>query len=391
MPFCSVGSNNVVTANFGQTGFMYTPPTGFKAINSKNLKDVGSYNLPDTFGNFVNTPDLVILRSRSAAYEYEVLDTVRGPANYLSLNSNAANSNNWGTLTSFKPNGFDLGSGGYNNAAGAKYASWNWNRGKTPGFDIVTYAGNSTNGTMIPHNLGQVPAWYVTKCLTTNNSANSYADWSVYHKDVDVSSYGGNKTMYLMNNIAAGSAGGFREAKGTSFEGGVRVPCIVRWKGTIQRGQICNKLVSSIDLFPTIADICQVSLPSQKIDGVDILPLLQGKDVTPRRYFYYYYDKNNLKAVRRDDWKLMLPHLSQSYEKYPPGNNGFPGTTIYDFSVPLSLYDLRRDPSERYDVKALYPEIVEELLKIAENAREDLGDDLTNRIGKNVRKVGTEF
>ena len=189
----------------------------------------------------------------------------------------------------------------------------------------------------------------------------------------------------------AGSAGGFREAKGTSFEGGVRVPCIVRWKGTIQRGQICNKLVSSIDLFPTIADICQVSLPSQKIDGVDILPLLQGKDVTPRRYFYYYYDKNNLKAVRRDDWKLMLPHLSQSYEKYPPGNNGFPGTTIYDFSVPLSLYDLRRDPSERYDVKALYPEIVEELLKIAENAREDLGDDLTNRVGKNVRKVGTEF
>jgi len=59
--------------------------------------------------------------------------------------------------------------------------------------------------------------------------------------------------------------------------------------------------VSSIDLFPTRADICQVTLPSQKIDGVDFLPLLQGKDVTTRRYFYYYYNKNNLKAVRRDD------------------------------------------------------------------------------------------
>jgi arylsulfatase len=61
--------------------------------------------------------------------------------------------------------------------------------------------------------------------------------------------------------------------------------------------------VSSIDLFSIIASICGLTLPTQNIDAVDILPLLHGKDVKPRRYFYYYYDKNNLKAVRRDDWK----------------------------------------------------------------------------------------
>jgi arylsulfatase len=61
----------------------------------------------------------------------------------------------------------------------------------------------------------------------------------------------------------------------------------------------------------------QIKFTITKIDGVDILPLLQGKEVTPRRYFYYYNDKNKLKEVRRDDWKLVLPYLSQYYEKFP--------------------------------------------------------------------------
>jgi len=80
----------------------------------------------------------------------------------------------------------------------------------------------------------------------------------------------------------------------------------------------------------------------------------------------------------------MLPHLSQSYVKFPPRKDGFHSKTIFDFSVPLALYDLRRNPSERYYWKELYPVIVEELLKIAENARADLGDDITNS-KKNVR------
>ncbi len=187
----------------------------------------------------------------------------------------------------------------------------------------------------------------------------------------------------------AGSSGGFREGKGTVFEGGHRVPCLVRWPGITPKGSICNKLTSTIDIFPTIAAICGAKLPDNQIDGINMLPILQNKkEVKGRKYFYYFYNKNSLKAVRRDDWKLVLPHGSRSYEKFLPGNDGFPGKTDENNPILLALYDLRRDPGERYDVQSLYLEIVAELQKVAEIAREDLGDDLTGRIGKNVREIG---
>jgi arylsulfatase A-like enzyme len=185
----------------------------------------------------------------------------------------------------------------------------------------------------------------------------------------------------------AGSSSGFREGKGTVWEGGLRVPCIVRWKGSLQEGVVCNKLSSTIDIMPTLAAITGTRLPAHNIDGVNLLPLLEGKDVTPRREFYYYYGKNGLRAVRLDDWKLMLPHNGQSYENQLPGNDGFPGETKI-VPVALALYDLRRDPGERYDVKDKYPEIVATLQKLATQAREDLGDDITQVVGKNVRPVG---
>lgn len=187
----------------------------------------------------------------------------------------------------------------------------------------------------------------------------------------------------------AGSSGGFREGKGTVFEGGHRVTCIVRWPGVIPQGVATNKLSSTIDILPTIASICNAKLPDNQIDGVNIFSTFQNKkEDSPRKYFYYYYNQNSLKAVRRDDWKLVLPHNSRSYEKYLPANDGFAGKTDENNPMPLALYDLRRDPGERYDVQSIYPEVVKELQNVAETAREDLGDDLTKRIGKNVRKIG---
>jgi len=77
-------------------------------------------------------------------------------------------------------------------------------------------------------------------------------------------------------------------------------------------GEICNKLASSIDILPTLAEITGADLPSQIIDGVSILNLLKGdKTATPRHEFYYYYNKNSLKAVQRDYWKLVLPHAAR--------------------------------------------------------------------------------
>lgn len=186
----------------------------------------------------------------------------------------------------------------------------------------------------------------------------------------------------------AGSAGGLRDGKMTTFEGGQKEPSIVCWPGVIPAGAICNKLASTIDILPTLAAITGSPLPANKIDGINIFSLLQGDSyANPRDHFFYYYDKNSLQAVRQDSWKLVLPHKIESNENEIPSKDGWPGKIHID-STGLALYDLRRDPGERYNVKDEYPEIIVRLLKLVEESRDDLGDDLTGRPGKNRRPAG---
>jgi arylsulfatase A-like enzyme len=188
----------------------------------------------------------------------------------------------------------------------------------------------------------------------------------------------------------AGTTGGLREGKGTSWEGGQRVPCIMRWPGVISEGVICNKMASAIDILPTIAAITGALLPEKKIDGVSILPLLLGDEKeSPRREFYYHYQQNTLEAVQKEYWKLVLPHKGISYVGVAPGNDGWPGKTVHIEIRQNELYDLRRDPGENYNVAEYYPEIVKELLVIADEARKELGDDFTNSPGINRRKAGS--
>ncbi|MCX6335424.1 MAG: sulfatase [Bacteroidia bacterium] len=188
----------------------------------------------------------------------------------------------------------------------------------------------------------------------------------------------------------AGSTGGLREGKGTSWEGGQRVPCIMRWPGVIPQGEICSKLASSLDILPTLAAITGAELPKNKIDGISILPLmLGGKTVSPRHDFYYYYEQNNLEAVQRDFWKLVLPHKSRTYREMKPGFDGWPGPTGIETINEPELYDLRRDPGEWYNVAPYYPDKVRELQALAEEARKDLGDNLTNTTGANRRNAGS--
>lgn len=187
----------------------------------------------------------------------------------------------------------------------------------------------------------------------------------------------------------AGNTGGLREGKGVSFEGGVRVPCIIRWPGKIVPGAVTNKLSSTIDILPTISKLTGAPLPKLPIDGVDITSILFGKDENPRTEFYYYYNRNDLEAVRKENWKLVFPHRHRSYEDVLPRNGGLGGPYKQGEVKELSLYDLRRDPGERYNVIEMYPEVVKELQKIAEKAREDLGDNLTKNPGKNRRSIGT--
>lgn len=186
----------------------------------------------------------------------------------------------------------------------------------------------------------------------------------------------------------AGNTGGLREGKGVSFEGGQRVPCIMRWPGVIPAGTVTGQLASTIDIFPTLASLTGTSMPVHIVDGVDISPVLKGDfDCEPRTSFYYYYNRNSLEAVRSGTWKLVLPHPYRSYIGVMPRDDGKPGP--YNNAVSgYCLYDLRRDPGEQYDVKEMYPEIVVKLEVLAEKARQDLGDDITGAEGANRRSPG---
>ena len=187
----------------------------------------------------------------------------------------------------------------------------------------------------------------------------------------------------------AGSTGGFREGKGTTFEGGHRVPAIICWPSVIPSGSICNQLTSTIDIFPTFAELLDLPLPKVQMDGLSFLPFLMGNLNQPiRREFLYYYRKNALEAVRYDHWKLVFQHPGRTYTQHLPGNDGFPGSTPEDFPFPVALYNLRRDPTELYDVQNAHPDIMEKLSQLANKARADLGDDLTGATGSGRRPVG---
>lgn len=185
----------------------------------------------------------------------------------------------------------------------------------------------------------------------------------------------------------AGSAKPLREGKGTMWEGGVRVPCVIRWPDRISRNSVSDKLISTMDIFPTIAEITKSDLPQNKIDGVSFLSVLLGdEEYTPREELWYYYNRD-LIAVRKNEWKLFFPSIQRSYEGMEPGNDGFPGPT-WQKQIDYALYNLREDIGEKDNVFDKYPDIVDELKSIGDRARLELGDRLTNTRGNEIRDPG---
>ncbi len=187
----------------------------------------------------------------------------------------------------------------------------------------------------------------------------------------------------------AGSATPLREGKGTMWEGGCRVPTLMRWPGKIPANSVCDEFASTIDILPSIAAINGAKLPDHKIDGKDIRPLMFGeKDAkSPHEFFYHYY-ANELQCVRDRQWKLIFPHTYRTLAGKPGGTDGIP-TTYSNAKSALELYDLKNDASESTNLASQHPEIVERLTQAAQNARNDLGDKLTNNKGNGVRPAGS--
>jgi arylsulfatase A-like enzyme len=183
----------------------------------------------------------------------------------------------------------------------------------------------------------------------------------------------------------AGSAKPLREGKGTTFDGGARVPFVARWPGRIPAGTVNRQPAMTIDLLPTMAKLAGAATPKERIDGLDIWPLLTKRNArSPHDALYFYWGKE-LHAVRSGRWKLHLPHPYQHLEQ--AGGGGRPGRYVRQ-EIGLSLFDLEKDIGEMTNVADQNPEVVKKLMAFVERAREDLGDALTKREGKNVREPG---
>ncbi len=164
--------------------------------------------------------------------------------------------------------------------------------------------------------------------------------------------------------------------KGSTMEGGMREPCVIRWPGKIPAGTSCGELACTMDLLPTFAKLAGTKPPADRIiDGKDIWSLVAGKKEakSPHEAFYYYY-RDQLQAVRSGKWKLHLSRKSRPRRNTPSRN------------IPVQLYDLNADIAEKNNLVDKHPDIVNRLQALGQKAREDLGDG--DREGANQRPAG---
>ncbi len=170
------------------------------------------------------------------------------------------------------------------------------------------------------------------------------------------------------SRLQSGTADPLRGMKMTSWDGGARVPCIIRYPGKIGKGIMSDEIVTNMDLYPTFARMAGVELPSnKKIDGKDMMPLLTAQTDKSAHETFFYYKYTHMDAIRDTRFKLVFAREAN------PKDIGWYGRFQTEIKKPI-LYDLDNDISETTDVSAKYPEVVKHLEKLAEGMREDLGD-----------------
>lgn len=154
-------------------------------------------------------------------------------------------------------------------------------------------------------------------------------------------------------NEMAGESGHLFGSKGTSYEGGVRVPTIIWGPGNVEPG-VVSKIGSTLDILPTFSKLAGVEIPVDRvIDGYDLTGILKGENINPRKEMFYYHD-DILFAVRKNEYKLIF------YKNNP---NGYPHN-VEKLDKP-SLFNLSHDPGEKYDISEKFPEKVKELSDFA--------------------------
>ncbi len=241
---------------------------------------------------------------------------------------------------------------------------------------------------VMPHKpLAVSEAFYKKSGAGLYGDALAELDWSVGQvltrlKDLGLDSQ--TLVIFTSDNGAwyGGSTGGLRGIKRTTWEGGFRVPCIVRWPGRLASGATCAAPCATMDLFPTALAAAEVAPPRDRvIDGKDLLPLLTGK-VHEAHDVIFGQQGPRLATVRDARWKLHVrPADSTRADKPPapwvdprgpdgvtilapyeqPGPDEYPGSRSGDMPQPMSLYDLENDPAEQHDVAAQHGDVVARL------------------------------
>lgn len=183
--------------------------------------------------------------------------------------------------------------------------------------------------------------------------------------------------VFLSDNGPArsGTAKPLSGGKYVTMEGGHRVPAVFTWPERIPAGQVSGAMITSMDLLPLFCDVAGAELPADRtIDGKNISSLLTGEiEQSPHDYFYYY-NGLNLQAVRNERWKLHFPRTAADQPYWAKKSGGGNPKKIHTTLKEPLLFDLKEDVGEKRNVFADHPEIVEELIAVAERARAEIGD-----------------
>ncbi len=184
-----------------------------------------------------------------------------------------------------------------------------------------------------------------------------------------------------------GSPGPFRGAKMTTWEGGWRVPGIVRWPGKVRAGETSDGIAATIDLLPTFAAMSGSKLPEAKLDGMDLTDFLTKPNAPSPRETFLYHNGSRLTAVRHKDWKLVFARPAGGEMPYMPG---FVTGHIEALSE-TALYNLKTDPSESKNLATERPAVMKLLTKLADESCADLGDYTGPRSGARFFEEGPRW
>ncbi len=174
---------------------------------------------------------------------------------------------------------------------------------------------------------------------------------------------------WLMAEEDGGSAGPLRAGKGSTFEGGMRIPTIAHWPEGLPQGTTYQGLSSLLDWFPTIAAMAGVEIHQQHvIDGENLLPLLQSQEPQMPERQLAYYNHGEIEAFRKGHWKLKLPNVQPMpwiARQFLSGED--------DVLTHIELYDLSKDIGEQHNLAQQYPKKVAELQQAIANFKQTLG------------------